>query len=105
MGYFAGTVIAVVGGLIILAVAYVQHELRPDSRPLPVFARKKRRVRRVAPGDSCVCGGTIGKTGRTSARFGELLGCTGCKRSWTMDGRRIIRRRPGSPRQAQRPAA
>jgi hypothetical protein len=96
VGYLAGIVIVVVGGLIILAVAFVQHELHPAPRPSPVLVRRMRgarRVRTVAPGDGCVCGGTVGRTGRTSERVGDLLGCTGCKRSWTMDGRRIIRRR------------
>jgi hypothetical protein len=97
VGYLATVVIVAVAGLIIVAVFYVQHELRPATRLSPVFARgamrRPRRARRVAPGDDCVCGGTVGKTGRVSARFGELLGCTGCRRSWTADGRRIIRRR------------
>jgi hypothetical protein len=100
LGYLAAIVIAVVVVLVLVAVLYVQHELRgPAERPSPVLARAVRRRVRVAPGTDCVCGGTIGKTGRISARFGELLGCTGCKRSWTLDGRRIIRRR-NSPRPA-----
>jgi hypothetical protein len=112
MGTLAAVVIAVVAGLILAAVLYVRFELRgPATRPVPVLARAAmqrargaRRVR-VAPGDDCVCGGTIGRTGRASARFGELLGCTGCRRSWTADGRRIIRRRPRGPRQDQPPRA
>jgi hypothetical protein len=106
VGYLAAGVIVVVAGLSLAAVAYVHHELRgPDTRLAPVFARSaRRRRRRVAPGDTCLCGGTIGRTGRISARFGELLGCTGCRRSWTTDGRRIIRRRR-SPRQVRPPAA
>ena len=110
MNTLAAIVIVVVALLILAAVFYVQHELRgPATRPVPVLARAAmRRARgarriRVAPGDDCVCGGTIGRTGRVSRRFGELLGCTGCKRSWTADGRRIIRRR--SPRQDQPPRA
>ena len=110
MNTLAAIVIVVVALLILAAVFYVQHELRgPATRPVPVLAqaamrraRGARRIR-VAPGDDCVCGGTIGRTGRVSRRFGELLGCTGCKRSWTADGRRIIRRR--SPRQDQPPRA
>lgn len=95
MGYLTAGVIVVVAGLILVAVVYVQHELRgPATRLSPVLARAAmRRARRAAAGDDCVCGGTIGKTGRISPRFGELLGCTGCRRSWTADGRRIIRRR------------
>jgi hypothetical protein len=107
VGYLAGTIIAVLSGAILVAVIYVQHELHgPASRPAPVYTRsaarrvrrapRARRARRAAPGDSCVCGGTVGRTGKTSVRFGDLLGCTGCARSWTMDGRRTIRRRPGS---------
>ena len=102
MGNLAGTIIAVVAGLILVAVIYVQHELHgPASRPAPVYAaigarrvRRARTARRVAPGDSCVCGGTVGRTGKNSSRFGTLLGCTGCTRSWTTDGRRILRHRP-----------
>jgi len=104
VGYLAAIVIAVVAVLILAAVVFVQHELRgPATRQVPVLARaaamRRARAQRVAPGASCVCGGTIGKTGRISPRFGELLGCTGCKRSWTTDGRRIIRRRrrPAAP--------
>ncbi len=104
MGYLAGTIIAVVSSLILLAVIYVQHELHgPASRPAQLYAAsaerrtsRTRRARRVTPGDRCVCGGTVGRTGKTSARFGDLLGCTGCARSWTIDGRRILRRRPGT---------
>ena len=101
MGYLAVTIIAVVSGLILVAVIYVQHELHgPASRPALVYpasaVRRARRARRAAPGDSCVCGGTVDRTGKASARFGDLLGCTGCPGPWTMDGRRIIRRRPRS---------
>jgi hypothetical protein len=88
----------------LIAVVYVQHELRQMRAPAFIPSAFVRKVRRVAPGDDCVCGGTIGRTGRISARFGELLGCTGCRRTWTADGRRIIRRR-GSPRPEQPPAA
>ena len=106
MGYLAAVIIAVVAGLILVAVVYVQHQLRGVPRPVPVFARSvRRRARRVSPGHECVCGGTIGRTGTISARFGELLGCTGCRRSWTADGRRIIRRRPRTPHQNQPPPA
>ncbi len=108
MGYLATGVIVAVAIFILLAVVYVQHELRHMRAPAFIpyaFVRKVRRTPRVAPGDDCVCGGTIGRTGRISTRFGELLGCTGCRRTWTADGRRIIRRRPRSPRPEQPPAA
>jgi len=104
MSYLAGTIIAVAAGLILVAVIYVQYELhRPAPRPRLVYpAIAARRVRRAprarwaAPGASCACGGTVGRTGQVSARFGDLLGCTGCARTWTMDGRRILRHRPRS---------
>ena len=93
MGFLAAIIILVAGGAVVLGVTYVRHETRPVARQSPVMARRvMRRKARVAPGDPCQCGGTIGKTGRISGRFGELLGCTGCNRSWTMDGRKIIRR-------------
>ncbi len=88
MSYLPMAVIAVVVGMGLLAAMYVHHELRPVPRKLPVPVRG----RRVAPGDECCCGGIIGTTGLISARFGVLLRCTDCNRSWTMDGRRIIRR-------------
>ena len=81
-------IIAVVGLVVLLAAMYMHHELRPVQRKLPVHVRG----RRVSPGDECFCGGIIGTTGLTSARFGDLLRCTDCKRSWTMDGRALIRR-------------
>jgi hypothetical protein len=97
VGTLAGTIIAMAAGLIL-----VQHELPgPASRPAPVYAasaaRRARRARtrwKVGPGDSCLCGGTVRRTGKTSARFGYLLGRTGCARSWTMEGRRILRHPP-----------
>jgi hypothetical protein len=102
VGNLVGTIIAMVAGLILVAVIYVQHELHGLAcRPAPVYAasaarrvRRARTARTVAPGDSCLCGGTVGRTGKTSARFGDLLGCTGCTRSWTMGGRRILQRQP-----------
>lgn len=88
MSYLPMVIIAVVGGTALLAAMYVHHELRPVPRKRPVSVRG----RRVAPGDECSCGGIIGTTGLTSARFGDLLRCTDCKRSWTRDGRALIRR-------------
>jgi hypothetical protein len=93
LGYLVTIVIVVVVGSILLAVRFVSHELRPAPRRAPLLGRRGKRL--VGPGDNCVCGGTIGRSGRTSKRFGDLLGCTACNRSWTMDGRRIRRRRPG----------
>ena len=102
MGTLAGIIIAMVAGLILVAVSYVQHELHgPATRPAPVYAasaarrvRRARTARTVASGDCCLCGGAVGRTGKTSARSGDLLGCTGCTRSWTTDGRPILRHRP-----------
>jgi len=96
LGYLAAIVIVVGGGASALAVMFVRHESRPVARPSRSagrrVARRAQKPRRVAPGDLCLCGGTLGKSGKTSDQFGELLGCTGCDRSWTMDGRKIIRR-------------
>jgi len=94
MGYLVTIIIAVVAVSVLLAAMFVSYELHHEAIPPRVFRR--RAARRVMPGDGCVCGGTIGRTGRASKRFGELLGCTACRRLWTMDGRRIIiqRRRP-----------
>lgn len=88
MSYLPLAIIAVVGGMALLAAMYLRHERRPVPRKRPVPVRG----RRVAPGDDCSCGGIIGTTGLTSARFGDLLRCTDCKRSWTWDGRALIRR-------------
>ena len=93
LGYLVTAIIVVVAGSIILAIRFVSHELRPEPRRSPMLGRS-RAARRVGAGDGCVCGGTIGRSGRISKRFGELLGCTACNRLWTMDGRRIRRRRP-----------
>lgn len=98
MGYLATIVIVAVAGISAAGYMFVRHETRPVSRSVV------RKVVGIAPraseGDPCVCGGTLGRTGKTSPRWGDLLGCTGCDRSWTMDGRRILRRvrRPAVPR-------
>jgi hypothetical protein len=92
LGYLVAVVIVVVVGSILLAVRFVRRELRPEPRRYPLLGRVGAMV---APGDGCVCGGTIGRSGRTSKRFGDLLGCTACNRLWTLEGRRLRRRRPG----------
>jgi hypothetical protein len=82
--------------VVILAIAFtaagamhVRSELRSVPRPSRVVVRRVvRRLPRVMPGDLCRCGGTVG---RTSGAGGDFLGCTGCSRSWTADGRRIAR--------------
>jgi hypothetical protein len=97
MGYVFAIIIVVVVGSVALAAGYLRHELRPIPLPSRLYRGKPVRV---GAGDECVCGGTIGKSGKTSKRFGDLLGCTACTRSWTLDGRRIRRRRPGYASQA-----
>jgi hypothetical protein len=90
-------IIVVVGGAAALGFVHVQRVHRPSPVAGSAGARSVvRRSARVAQGDGCACGGAIGLSGKTSRRFGDLLGCTGCTRHWTMDGRRIIRRRRAS---------
>lgn len=98
MGYVVAIIVVVVPGSVGLAAGYVRRELRPI--PVPSARYRRRAPRRAVPGDDCACGGTIGKSGRTSKRFGDLLGCTACSRLWTMDGRRVRRRRSGYAHQA-----
>jgi hypothetical protein len=94
VGYLAPGIIVIVAGAIGLAYLFVRHEISPSPRLSRSAAQRMvRSARRVAIGDLCPCGGTIGKSGQSSGRFGDLLGCTACARSWTMDGRRLIRRR------------
>jgi hypothetical protein len=99
LGYLVTVVIVVVVGSILLAVRFVRNELRPEPRRSPLLGRRGGALA-VAAGDVCVCGGTVGRSGRTSKRFGDLLGCTACNRAWTMDGRRVRRRRAGYAGQA-----
>jgi hypothetical protein len=99
MGYLATAVIAAVAVMIGIAALYLRHESQPDPM---VMRRAARRAQRVQLGDACICGGTVERAGRTSAKFGELLSCAGCDRTWTMDGRRVVRRiirRPAARRE------
>jgi hypothetical protein len=89
LGYLATAVIVVVAVMIGIAIVYVRHESQPDP---DVLRRAARRQRRVQAGDLCICGATVERAGRTSTKFGELLSCPGCDRTWTMDGRRVVRR-------------
>jgi hypothetical protein len=93
MGYLVTIVIVVVVGSVLVAVKFVSHELRPTT-PRPRRLASRRAARRVSAGQNCACGGMIGRSGKISKRFGELLGCTACQRLWTLDGRRLRRRRP-----------
>jgi hypothetical protein len=90
LGYALTAVIVLALALTVAGAMHVRAETRPMPRPSRVVVRKVvRRVPRVTPGDLCVCGGTVG---RISGQPGDLLGCTGCNRSWTTDGRKIVRR-------------
>lgn len=90
VGYALTAVIVLAIALTAAGAMHVRAELRSVPRPSRVVVRRVvRRLPRVTPGDLCLCGGTVG---RTSSEAGDLLGCTGCSRSWTVDGRRIARR-------------
>jgi hypothetical protein len=85
LGYVLGGAFLLLMAFAAVSARHVHHETRRDYGPSVVV----RRMRRAVPGDTCVCSGTIG---RTSAESGDRLGCTGCNRSWTIDGRKIVRR-------------
>lgn len=90
LGYALTAVILVAVAFTVAGAMHVHHETRPVSRPSRVVVpRVVRGVPIVASGDQCLCGGTVG---RVSDQSGEFLGCTSCNRSWTMDGRKIVRR-------------
>src|SRR5262245_45246992 len=81
-------------------VAFARHESRPAARPsLALAVRCRRRPPPVLASASgeCPCGGVLGPTGRTSRRYGPVLTCTDCGRTYTEDGRRIIFRRLRRP--------
>jgi hypothetical protein len=99
--------IVVVGGAAGLGYWVVHEENRPGDRPVPIIMRRGRKVvRKTMVGDSCSCGGELEESGVVSARFGELLRCTRCRRRWTVDGRRVLARarpRRKSPGEAPAP--
>lgn len=104
MLYVVGIIIVAVGGSIVLGVLHVSHENSPGERPSLRSARLAVRRSRSISGDMCLCGGQLGQSGVVSERFGPLLGCSGCDRYWTADGRRMIRRRVARDRRrAARP--
>ena len=88
----AGIVIVIAAAL--LAFTHVQREAKLVPRQSLMTARQavRRSKHLVVAGDQCVCGGILGPSGRVSEKFGPTLGCTGCTRSWTMNGRRILSR-------------
>lgn len=85
MGYVLAGAFVVLVIAAVMSVRHVHHETRREYGPAVVV----RRMRRAVAGDPCVCGGTVGIV---SGESGDRLGCTACNRSWTMDGRRIVRR-------------
>lgn len=84
MGYVLTAGFAVLMACIAVAAWFVRSETRPIDGSPGLTVRKL--ARRVAQGDRCRCGGTVGIT---SGRSGEVLGCTSCGRWWGMDGRSI----------------
>ena len=107
MLYLVIGVIVVVGGAIVLGALHVRHENSPGARPSLRAARRTVREALMANGDLCVCGGTLAATGEISESYGNLLGCTDCRRSWAEDGRHVVRgrrRRPGGARRGVPPS-
>lgn len=87
-------------------VAFARHESRPTSRPSLAWAvrslHRSPLVLAAAAGE-CPCGGVLGSTGRRSRRYGPVLACTDCGKTYTEDGRRIVfRRRPQVVRRVRR---
>jgi hypothetical protein len=97
---YAIPIVFVVIALITLGmISFVRHESKLVARPsLAAATRTLRRSSRLvvaAAAGECACGGILGPTGQTSRRYGELLACSDCGKTFTADGRRIIlRRRP-----------
>lgn len=83
MGYVLTAAIVLAVAFAVAGALHVHHETRPADRPSRVATS---RARNVMAGDHCLCGGTIG---RIADQSGALLGCTGCDRLWTLDGRKI----------------
>ena len=84
MGYVLTAGFGLLVACIAMGAMFVRSETRPVDGPPGLTVRKL--ARRVAHGDRCHCGGTVGIT---PGQSGDLLGCTGCDRWWGMDGRRI----------------
>jgi hypothetical protein len=84
LGYVLPAGFVVLVACIAVAAWFVRSETRPVDGPPGLTVRKL--ARRVALGDRCRCGGTVGIT---SGQSGDVLGCTGCGRWWGMDGRSI----------------
>jgi len=107
--YVLTAIIVLIGLAAFGLFRYLWHLTRFEPRPSLAAARqamsRSRLVVSVADGE-CPCGGMLGPTGTVSSRYGQLLGCTTCGRTFTGDGRRVIRRpirHPARRRPAQRP--
>jgi hypothetical protein len=104
MLYVVGIIIIAVGGSIVFGVFHISHENSRGARPSLQSARLVVRRARMASGDMCVCGGQLGDSAVVSPRYGALQSCSGCDRFWTLDGRRVVRRRAArDQRRAARP--
>jgi hypothetical protein len=89
--YLVTGLIVLIVVIALLGLMVVHHETAPGERPtMTVMRRGNVIVRKVMAGDPCPCGGTVAETGTVSDRLGPILGCTGCRRRWAMDGRRIV---------------
>jgi hypothetical protein len=92
--YVVGVLVLVVVAAIGLGLVVIHHENAPGMRPSMAAARRVVwKTQLVSPGDPCRCGGTLNSSNVISERFGALIGCTDCSRSWTTDGRRVRVRR------------
>ena len=90
MDYVVGVLVLVVVAAIGLGLVIIHHENAPGMRPSMAAARRVVwKTQLVSPGDPCRCGGTLTGSEVISERFGALIDCTGCSRSWTTDGRRV----------------
>jgi hypothetical protein len=87
VGYVLSSAFVVLVICVAGAAMHVRHETRIAEQP-PRAPVRRRVVRRPAATDRCRCGGTVRKIPDPS---GDLLGCTGCHRKWTMGGHRITR--------------
>jgi len=98
MQYVVTAIIVLIGLAAFGLLRHIWHLTRFEPRPSLAAARRvmsrSRLVVSVAGGE-CPCGGMLGPTGTVSPRYGQLLGCTNCGRTWTDDGRRVIRRSAG----------
>jgi hypothetical protein len=87
VGYILPAAFIVLVVCVVAGAMHVRHENRiPESPPQPTARRRVVRRTTPTPTGRCRCGGTVQKVSDPS---GDLLGCTGCHRKWTMGGHRI----------------